>query len=43
MVWNIAVDAGIGMIPLVGDLFDIGWKANQRNVRIFEKALKEST
>ncbi|NKI34742.1 DUF4112 domain-containing protein [Wenzhouxiangella sp. XN79A] len=34
MVWNIFVDWLIGLVPLVGDMFDIGFKANTRNVRI---------
>lgn len=34
MVGNAAIDGLIGSIPLVGDLFDVGWKANLRNVRL---------
>jgi hypothetical protein len=34
MVVNIAVDAAIGSIPLVGDVFDFGWKANERNFEL---------
>lgn len=37
MLWNIFVDWLIGLIPLAGDLFDIGWKANSRNVRLIGK------
>lgn len=32
MASNIAVDTLIGAIPLLGDLLDFAWKANQRNV-----------
>jgi hypothetical protein len=32
MLMNLAIDALIGFIPLLGDLFDIGFKANTRNV-----------
>lgn len=32
MIWNIFVDWIIGIIPFFGDLFDVGWKANRRNV-----------
>ena len=32
MAKNVVVDTVIGSIPLIGDLFDIGWKANLRNV-----------
>src|SRR5262245_22921959 len=28
MLLNVLIDAGIGMLPVVGDLFDFAWKAN---------------
>jgi hypothetical protein len=31
MVWNVAVDAAVGGIPILGDVFDFAWKANDRN------------
>lgn len=34
MVVNIAVDTVIGGIPIVGDVFDFGWKANERNFEL---------
>jgi uncharacterized protein DUF4112 len=34
MAFNIAVEGLVGLIPFAGDLFDAGWKANQRNVRL---------
>jgi len=34
MAFNIAVDALAGALPIFGDLFDFGWKANQRNAWI---------
>jgi hypothetical protein len=37
MVLNVAVDAIVGAVPIVGDLFDIGWKANTRNARLLEQ------
>ena len=36
---NIALDAGLGAIPLLGDIFDFAWKANLRNVAILEAHL----
>ncbi len=33
---NLAVDAVVGAVPLLGDLFDAGFKANLRNVRLLE-------
>jgi hypothetical protein len=36
MLANIGLDFAIGAIPLLGDWFDAGWKANRRNVRLLE-------
>ncbi len=36
MILNVAVDAVVGLVPLLGDLFDFGWKANLRNVALVE-------
>jgi hypothetical protein len=32
MVWNLALDAALGTVPLLGDAFDFGFRANQRNL-----------
>ena len=37
MVLNAAIDAGVGAIPVVGDLFDFAWKANEWNLALLEK------
>jgi hypothetical protein len=37
LVGNIALDALAGTVPLLGDLFDIGFKANVRNQRLIER------
>lgn len=34
MAGNTAIDVIIGTVPLLGDLFDIGWKANRRNLQL---------
>jgi hypothetical protein len=34
---NIALDALLGAVPLVGDVFDAVWKANLRNVALIER------
>jgi hypothetical protein len=34
---NIALDTIIGAIPILGDLFDIGWKGNLRNLALLER------
>lgn len=33
---NVLVDTLLGMIPVLGDFFDLAWKANLRNVRLLE-------
>ncbi len=37
MLMNAAIDFAIGIIPVVGDLFDFGWKANVRNLALLER------
>jgi len=37
MSFNILLDFFIGLIPLVGDIFDFAWKANLRNVALLER------
>ena len=37
MATNIVIDSAIGTIPLLGDLFDVGWKANTRNVALLDR------
>ncbi|WP_341938633.1 DUF4112 domain-containing protein [Marinimicrobium sp. C2-29] len=34
MIWNIFIDWLIGLIPFFGDIFDVGFKANSKNVDI---------
>jgi Domain of unknown function (DUF4112) len=36
MVGNVLLDVAIGSIPFLGDLFDAGFKANTRNVRLLQ-------
>ena len=37
MLMNAALDFLIGCIPVIGDLFDFGWKANVRNLALLER------
>jgi hypothetical protein len=37
MVINALVDAAAGVIPVVGDLFDFGWKATEWNMALLER------
>ncbi|MFL5382721.1 MAG: DUF4112 domain-containing protein [Longimicrobiaceae bacterium] len=39
MLLNVAIEAVVGAIPLLGDLFDAGWKANVRNIRLLHQAI----
>lgn len=39
MIANALVDMGIGTIPVAGDLFDVAWRANLKNVALLEKHL----
>lgn len=41
MVMNVMVDAIVGSIPFIGDLFDIAFKANTRNMRLMQQYYKE--
>jgi hypothetical protein len=37
MVLNVVIDTGVGAIPVLGDLFDFGWKANAWNLALLER------
>jgi hypothetical protein len=39
MAANIAIDSLLGAVPVAGDLFDFAYKANMRNLRIYEENL----
>lgn len=39
MIGNVAVDTAIGAIPFAGDVFDVVFKSNQRNLRIIHEHL----
>lgn len=41
MVVNLGIGVVVGAIPFAGDLFDIAWKANQRNYAIMVRHLRE--
>ena len=41
MLGNVALDAAVGAVPVLGDLFDFGFKANQRNVALLRRRLRE--
>ena len=37
MVLNVALDTLAGVVPVLGDLFDVTWKANTRNMALLER------
>ena len=41
MLWNILLDATIGSIPLLGDLFDLHFKANRKNFELLREHYEE--
>lgn len=43
MLANIAIDTFVGSVPIVGDLFDAGWKSNNKNVALIERHMQNPT
>lgn len=39
MAGNVAIDTVVGSVPLVGDVFDVAFKANVKNVALLRKHL----
>ena len=39
MGFNVLLDLAVGAIPLVGDFFDFGFKANRRNIALLKQYL----
>ncbi len=37
MIWNVTVEVTVGAVPLVGDLFDVAWKANRMNIELLSR------
>ena len=37
MLANVAIDTAGGSVPLLGDLFDVAWKSNTRNLELLEQ------
>jgi hypothetical protein len=36
MLANVVIDVVLGAIPILGDVFDVAWRANSRNVRLLD-------
>jgi hypothetical protein len=37
MVFNIALDTLLGMVPIAGDAFDLFWRSNRRNLELIQR------
>jgi hypothetical protein len=37
MLANVGIDTVVGSVPVLGDLFDVGWKSNTRNLALIER------
>jgi hypothetical protein len=42
MIGNVAVDTVVGAVPLAGDVFDVFFRANRRNMRILRDHLERT-
>jgi hypothetical protein len=42
MAANTGVDYVVGLVPILGDLFDVGFKGNRRNIAILRAALERA-
>jgi hypothetical protein len=43
MAGNIALETLVGAIPILGDIFDIAWKANRKNADLLDAYLRSSS
>ena len=43
MLANVAIETVIGTVPILGDAFDVAWKANRRNFALLQRSLGERT
>jgi hypothetical protein len=41
MVANVAIEVVVGSVPVLGDMFDIAWRANRRNYALLTGSLYE--
>lgn len=40
MWWNVFTDWIVGLVPVAGDLFDVAFKANRKNIALLREHLK---
>src|SRR5271156_4831682 len=41
MVANVAIEVAVGTVPVLGDMFDIAWRANRRNYALLIGSMDE--
>jgi Domain of unknown function (DUF4112) len=41
MLFNLIIDWLIGVVPIIGDILDVGFKANIRNAKLLRRALEK--
>jgi hypothetical protein len=37
MLLNVAIDLGVGIVPFIGDVADVFWKSNTKNLALLER------
>lgn len=43
MAANLGIDLALGAVPVVGDVFDVGFKSNLRNIALLKRHLERET
>lgn len=43
MIANLGIDALVGAVPVLGDIFDVAFRANRRNLELVEKHQRHGT
>src|SRR5260370_5655171 len=41
MVANVGIEVVVGTVPVLGDMFDIAWRANRRNYALLTRSVDE--
>ena len=41
MLLNVVIDVGLGVVPIVGDVIDVVWKSNSKNMALVERHATE--
>jgi hypothetical protein len=43
MIANVAIDTVVGWVPILGDLFDVAYKSNVKNMALLEEHIRQPT